>query len=341
MANANPKIISLRPSTSGRVPLKYVNPFVRAPTGRGRPIHLTATALVGPTTSSAPNNQALHNPVPQPIEIYDIKFAFNVQMPTTVYNAISGGAILAQLSINSDMITNGYVPIWCFDESTNIVNEQTVGATNTTPTPNTTASYGEFIWHLPHPLYVRPSDQINVSFQNLGQASIPVTCRVSLSGSVLENVKDPATRKLPYAAAYVSKVFALQTTDSDQSTETQLENTTDDLVFLHKMTGRIDNNAILGSGVHYDDPVQAGGSSIHDLGQIMSILAYTGRGTQLIPYSMNYRDFFGPARAVPLVGALESGDYVIVSLAQASWSGQTNYGQASVGLIGWREVPVR
>ncbi|MHB8734281.1 MAG: hypothetical protein ACYC6M_03155 [Terriglobales bacterium] len=304
---------------------------------RGRPIHLTATTEVAPNSSGSPNNQALHSPILGPIEITDIKFGFNIVLPgpqSPIYLAADGGSILCQLALNDELITNGYIPIWAFDESTNIVNEQTNGATGAASGPTTI--YGEFTWHLPRPLYVRPADQINVSFMNQGQQAIVATCRVSLSGSVLENVTDPETRCLPYAATWVSKVFATASADADQSTELQLANVTDDAIHLQKMTGRVDNFGLPGGTAaavaqHFDDPF---GNA--DLGFSLSVQAYTGRGTQLIPYAVNFRDLFGPARSVPLSGILEPGDYIIAALAEAAVSGI--YGQASIAMIGWREV---
>jgi len=312
------------------------------PANRGRPIHLTATCVVSPSSSNSPNAQALHSPVSQPIEIWDIKFAFNVLIPGSSPNllAMDGGSILAQLTLNDDMITNGYVPIWSFDESTNIVNEQTNGAVNTSGSTDETYNYGEFIWHLPRPLYLRPADQISVSFQNAGQTAVNAVCRVSLSGCVLNNTSDPATRAVPYAASYVSPpIVAEATVQTVQSAETDLENATDDPITLHKMTGRVDNYPTSGVGAnnHFDDSVLAAGTST-DLGFTTSMQAYTGRGTQLIPYSVNIRDLFGPARSVPLCGILEPGDYVLVELAQ---SGTDAYGQVSVAVVGYREIPVR
>lgn len=329
------------------VPRRGRSHWTQAGAFRGRPIHLTATCIVSPSASGSPNNQALHSPVLSPIEIHDIKFAFSIPIPGAAnlvnFLASDGGSILCQLSLNDEPLTNNYVPIWSFDESTNIVNEQTNGYTSgagTAESPYETNVYGEFVWHLPRALYLRPADQLNVSFQNLGQQAIAATCRISLSGCVLENTTDPKTRILPYMSTYLSKVFSEQgVADEDQSTETALANITNDEVHLQKLTGRVDNFAVSGvtAADHFDDPNYWNSLVVNtDLGAALLVQAYTGRGTQLIPYNSTFRDLFGPARALPIGGVLEPGDYIIAALSEPATSGV--YGQASIAMIGWREV---
>lgn len=341
-----PRSVGIPLPLSAAVPRRGRSHWTQAGSFRGRPIHLTATCVVAPSSSGSPNNQALHSPVLSPIEIHDIKFAFSLPIPGAAnlvnYLAADGGSILCQLALNDEPLTNDYVPLWGFDESTNIVNEQTNGATfgaGSAVSPYSTAVYGEFICHLPRALYLRPSDQLNVSFQNLGQQAIPVTCRISLSGCVLEGTTDPKTRILPFFATYVSKVFAQQgVADSDQSTETDLANITNDVLNLHKLVGRIDNYMTTGgaAGTHFDDPTNFAAVATVDLGTALYVQAYTGRGTQLIPYDVLFRNLFGPARAVPLSGQLAPGDYIIAALREAATS--NCYGQAHVAIVGWREV---
>ncbi len=350
VANSPGRLIQPRPvgiplPLSAAVPRRGRSHWTQAGSFRGRPIHLTATCVVAPSSSGSPNNQALHSPVLSPIEIHDIKFAFSLPLPGAAnlvnYLAADGGSILCQLALNDEPITDNYVPIWSFDESTNIVNEQTNGATlgaGSAANPYSTTNYGEFTWHLPRALYLRPADQFNVSFQNLGQQAIPATCRVSLSGCVLENTTDPKTRILPFVSTYVSKVFALDSGDSDASTETDLANTTNDVINLHKLTGRVDNNPLTGAvaSAHFDDSTTLAGTSVVDLGLAIFVQMYTGRGTQLVPYNSTFRDLFGPARAVPISGTLQPGDYIIAALTEEV--ADNVYGQVSLSMIGWREV---
>lgn len=359
VSTAGPRIISPRgPAPS----LPPEPPTGRSPRGRGRllhkqsgafrgrPIHLTASCIVQPNASNSPNNQALHSPVLSPIEITHIKFGYNMLVPGSAPSAsallaLDGMAILAQISLNDDLITNGYVPFWSFDESTNLANEQTAGynsGAGTATSPYQTVIYGEFIWKLPFPLYVRPADQINVSFQNLGQQALSVTCRISMHGCVLENTTDPKTRIIPFVAFYQSIVFNSGSASTDQSSETALANTTDDVIHLQKLTGRVDNYQQFnstGAYLHYDDPnFSSSAHTLGDSGDSLLVQAYTGRGTQLIPYNSTFRDLFGPARAVPLCGVLEPGDYIIAALSGAS---PTTYAQAGIGMTAWREVALQ
>lgn len=311
----------------------------------GRPIHLTGTAIVSANAQASVNNQALHVPTAEPVEISHIKFSY--LMPQVYAGGgspnqglgMDGGGLQVKIGINDDIITNGFVPVWCFDKAINLTNEQLTGTDLANGNVNL---YGEFIWELPRKLYLRPADQITAAFSNQGQQASSLTARISLSGVVLPQGKDPKTRILPYVTSYVGKQFVTTSADSDESNEQQLVNYTNQQLNLTKLIGRLD--VFVSSGAVHTDGLgfSAAGEVNDDFGQqFLSVLALTGKGKPLIPYATTYRlAFCGADRVWNLNGELDPSDYIILSLAKAGSSTPGLYVQAQVGMVGWREVPV-
>lgn len=303
----------------------------------GRPIHLSATATVTANATAGINAQALHNPIGGPIEITCIKFAMNANVAGGTGSEILGSGLGVALDLNGIPITNGYVPIWSFDKTVNFVNEQLTGLVVT--------DYGEFCWYLPRPLWVGPNDQIGATFQNFGMNAAAINARISVSGRVVTT--NPRTRYLPYAAAYSSKVFTtvFGAADSDQSTETDLVNVTNDVIYIQRLTGRYYLYAST-TNIFIEGPaVQAQGAE--DLGCLfLTTQIYTGHGEPVVPYYTTFRNVFcGVNRSWEMGGVpLKPGDYHIVSLSKANDPGSASnipvYGQATVALSGWREIAI-
>jgi hypothetical protein len=312
----------------------------------GRPIHLTATAAVSASAQASVNSQALHVPTAEPIIVTHFKFGYSMAQPYVSGGAVQGlyadgGTLQCQIGLNNDVITNGFVPIWNFGESINLVNEMLMGSENSGGNCN---NYGEFVWELPKPLYLRPADQLSVLFYNVSQLPFALTARFSLQGFVCApGTKDPKSRFLPYAASYVSKIFQTSNADSDSSTEQDLVNNTDTTLYLDKLTGRLDEFTSatsyrsdgMGSNVTgAQEPSDPAGM------YALTLLAQTGKGQTLIPYASTFRAALcGATRAWKFRGGLlEPGDYVIASLILAAQSSFTTYAQAHIGMTGHREV---
>jgi hypothetical protein len=317
---------------------------------QGRPIHLTATAVVNANAGAGVNNQALRNPTGGPMKINQMKFSYNLVEAGLTGLASTGGLLGVQIDVNGKKITSGYIPIWLFGNTTNLVNEQTHGVIGAT----TVNDYAEYCFNLPRPLYIGPDDQVNCEFQHFGQVKTAVNARFSMSGQVV--TKTETSRYLPYAACYMGKVFQTPFTvnDSDNSSETDLCNSTDDVVYIQRLTGRIDE-FFAGTSMHHEglNVVNAGLTlgigGTDDFGcNLLRVTMFTGHGEPIVPYPTIFRNVFcGVTRAWELDGVpLKPGDYYLVNLA-STVSGP-NYTPTStqcqcqpmVGMIGWRKVSV-
>lgn len=328
----------------------------------GSPIHLTATAIVQPGTSVGCNSQALHSPLNYPIEISDFKFGFNVVQ--TVPQAINpsapyldGAALGVSIGLSDEAITKEFIPIWLLGYSTNAANEELTGYVQFVSTGvYNVYNYAEYVWHLRNPLIIMPTDQLTVAFQHYGQVNSPINARFSAQGRVVPNLPAPATRKLPYAAAYTSKVFqtAVGAADSDTSTEMDLYNQTDDVIRLQRFVGRMDLfiNGVDGlQGNHTDAPGALNDSNssftADDIAaNLMTCQLFTGHGEPIVPYPALFRSVFsGVTRSWELHDVpLEAGDYFIAALTKAVGAANAAtpavYAQAYIGMTGERDVGI-
>lgn len=201
-----------------------------APARASTPLHLTATTTLGSNTTGGVNTVALKNPLGGAMEIREIKFAIT---GPPLYNGSSnvgyGGIIGAKLDVGAHPLTNGYVPVGNFGRPIGLFSEQILSNINN--------SISEFSWKLPRPLYVPAGAVITPTFQHRGLVTDSLSVRVSYSG---RSVSGPMPKKIfiPYASCFVSKNFPSDTAGSDQSTELDLINPFDDVLYIHRFVGR-------------------------------------------------------------------------------------------------------
>jgi len=319
----------------------------------GRPIHLTGSTNINANSSASINNQALHSPVAGHIMLQKFKFGALINWPSRMQNgdyaAFSGGAVSVQVQLNDQPITKGFVPIWNFGRSINPINEQIPNAvTNSLSNVNI---YDEFDFDLPKPMLYTPSDQLNVSFQHNGQQAITATVRFSAAGRVLpDSFRRPTSRHLPYVASYTTKTFstALAAADFDMSTETDLYNATNEIIYLQRLSGRL-NLSLTGSYSNTDGGSLANtGAGItggqDDLSSdLLTLTVLSAHGDVWVPNGATFREVFSPVTRTWELDNQEllPGDYVIANFTKAAGAGGAAvYAQASVALVGVRELSV-
>lgn len=203
------------------------------------PMHLTASATVQPNSSGGVNAVALKNPTGQPMEILEIKFS----LFCTITNAgNAGGTIGCKLDMGNFSMTNGFVPVALFGRMENQIAEENLGDSGSGASPGTVIGgyQNEFVWRLPHPLYV-PADSVLIpQFQHRGLINNEVIVRISYSArSIAPGAAPPKKLAIPYAAFYAAKLIDAAVVGTDNSFETDLVNPFDEPIIIQRFGGRI------------------------------------------------------------------------------------------------------
>lgn len=298
------------------------------------PIHLTATTSLASNTTGGVNTVALKNPMGGAMEVHEIKFQVTGPLSQTNAN-VFGGIIAAKLDIGSHPLTNGYVPIWSLGRSLGL------GAENLIRNVNNAIS--EFSWRLARPLYVPADAVITPTFQHRGLITNSLSVRVSYVGRSF-NRRGPLPQKvyIPYASAYVSKNFSIDSADTDESTELELINPFDSPLFIQRFTGRCQFYWNDGSANNYATDSQMG--SIVSGGQLMTVRMVDSNGRPIIRnFTVFYTAFPQPTRSWELDGkaVMDPQSYYRVFTRKSAPTAALNIPattQIFVGCVGWREI---
>lgn len=330
-------------------------------TSRGQPLFLNAKTTVAPNSTGGVNSIALRNPMHRPMEILAISFEMEMTgfqgagalpLPDEPPLNVLGGLIACKLDLGQWPITNGFVPTWSFGRSEQAFDEATQSSAviidPTSPTGVREATTQSYIWRLPRPLYV-PNDSVLVpNFQHRGLFAKPVDVNVGYVCRSLPKGYEPKKIILPYAAAFVSKNFDVNTIagsvsgfDTDESTETDLTNSFDEELCLQRFSGRalMYNNGAPSLSDETGQPLSAWASAG------LTVRMVDSHGRPIIPNFTPFRTAFaGMTRSWEMDAGqmLDPRSYYNAILRVNSLgvppADQFYTLQAMIGMVGWREM---
>ena len=284
----------------------------------GSPISLTATATLQAASSRVPNNIALKNPTPDPIEINEINFHGH-----SAGLSIEGGAIGFKLELaNVGSVSDNFVPMWLFDRSTQLYTGETIQDVQA-ETPDNLAETN-FTWKLKTPLYLLPGETLTASFAHYGLIPEDITVDITYRGRVIVGHPRPATRVMPFIAVWqgdsidlsfvTAEADTLVTAETD-STENDLINSQNESVTVNKMVGRLLTLPNQTDGTQLSDQVQP------IIDQIFDVNLRTSHGFELTKDFFPFRLVFAVEdRSFPGGFTLHPGDYVMAQV-RASQNG--------------------
>lgn len=207
----------------------------------GSPIFLSGSVKLRSGNNGAPNTAALRNPTPHYIEISEIRFNTKVE-DFNCGIGIAGVSLLISFDGQTSYpITNGYVPLWSFDKSENLlIGEYAGGNPRGGPGNQSVSSY---VWRLRNPIQIPPGGIIIPDFKHFGLTVADITMWIGYAGRVIVNA--PTARPIvPYVAFYDTKAVDTNFLDNQatvdyESTELDLINNSTEIVHVHTLTGRL------------------------------------------------------------------------------------------------------
>lgn len=225
---------------------KIADSLVQLPVAEGHPIALEGSVTLASQEESPVEDAArLSNSTGYVMEISEIRFSLS-----TPGNNVSGGMVLCRLTLGDALkITKGYIPLASFCRSNQLYfSEQAfTGANISGGGLNDLLAFGDYVWRLPHPIYVPPGGILQPAFKHTGFIPDDITVKVTYLGRTLPGAY-PKEFNLPYVAAWVCPAIDLSfqfdgsplTTTAEQSSDEQdLANETDGTVHVESMVGRI------------------------------------------------------------------------------------------------------
>lgn len=312
------------------------------------PLHLTSrVTTIQLQSGGSVNAIALRNPHHLAMEINEIKFRVKLADGDTAQNGpppdfqkINGQSILVGLTLVDETgskrtkMTGTQVPAWCFGPG------KWRGYVDLEYQEDDDFAVAEYSWPLAQPFYVPEGYGIEPVLSATGLITSAVTSftfQMTVCGrSLMPEAPKPSESRVPFATAYVSKPFdAFGAPGTDESTETDLMNTTGVTLHVDRFVGRC--NLFQNSGTEgRDDDFEYSQSAV-------TMRMMNSRGDAIIDRFTPFRSIFvTDERSLPMYHDMLPGDYYRVFLiSDFASSDHTNNGVVSVALTGWRPVPLR
>ena len=303
-------------------------PAVKSPRGLTsvrRPIVLTSEVTVDANATKSPDLLKLKNPTGEHFAIREIRFGLQIASGSAL---ITGGAVGAKLDLGSQSLTNAHVPVWSFGRYIS----RDADAPSDSFHQNYPGSPHFFRWKLRHPLYVPSGASLACEFQHRGTVSSPIVASVTYVGHTLETAAAPSRVRLPWTAAYSSKVFLSAAADSDISSAAALINPFSTPIFLERFTGRL-NFLVPGSSVNH----------AFSANSTLLLKIRHSSGVPLVREFTPFRQVFGAYSHSweQRDSILDPGTSYLVTvdkLADADEHPELEALQADVGMVGWRDL---
>jgi hypothetical protein len=291
---------------------------------KGIPIHLYGSVTVTPNSSAAVNGVALKNPNPGPMLINEIKFM--ISGASLALQSMSGGGLRCRLDMGKIPLSNGSIPLWLYGRVENLTQEGN-------------SRFMTFKWKLPRPIFVPSGAAIIPTFYHAGiPGDTPVVASVAYGGRAFGPDFSPRKIYLPYVAGYTTKIFDIDESTADTSSETDLVNQFDTPLVVDRITGRIDS---LTTNNTQDDYV----ANLYPAAvELVTLRMWDSLGNSIVrSYTPLYTVCHGVMRSWQLDGkvTLPPGAYYIADFLKNAPGYTTNSGnrlQAGIAINAWREV---
>lgn len=222
-------------------------------TYEGLPVLFSGTATLQSSSPGNPNNLAFVNTTGSPVEIY--KIAIYIGNSAATDQTVSGSQVLMSLNSPWGPITNGFIPVFCFGRMRQFWTSEVQGTPVVqggglaVPSP----TWGEFTWRLSNPIPLEPGQALQPLFKHSGSVPNQITVRAVFFGRT-RSVHFGKEINLPYVAAWNAPQIdmSFQTNNALPSTytveyassETDLQNTTDNVLYVESLIGRIVSRAL-------------------------------------------------------------------------------------------------
>lgn len=323
-----------------------------------KPLFLNAKTNLGSNTTGGVNAIALRNPMHLPMEILAISFQlempglFAIEENVVPVGNILGGIISAKMDLGQYPLTNGYVPVWNMGRSIQAYDEAPNWGVSVTdlssPTGVSFPTTQTYLWKLARPLFVPADSVVTPTFQHKGLFTDSISVNIGYWARSLPMGYEPKHISLPYAAAFQTKNFDLTQIINDGipqqqvSTETDLVNSFDEPLTLQRFTGRalMYNNANPKLSDETGQPLSAWANAG------LSVRMVDSHGRPIIPQFTNFRTAFaGMTRSWEMDAkqVMDPRSYYIATvnvddLRSPAVDTDAFTLQASIGLVGWREI---
>jgi hypothetical protein len=238
-----------------------------------------------------------------------------------------------RLRLGSEELTKGFVPLGCLGK---VLNDETSMGNG---------GHNSFVWRLPKPLYVPPSELLVPSFFTAPGASAPndYPHEVSYAGYSLEGEPPPSEVHLPWASAWVPRKVLVPADVATSQNYIDISKTGDFPnpfpVPLHvqRFIGRYEFGT-------YSESANVG----QDLaGFLTTVTATDSAGNILVRDPTPFSHLFSPIDRCWTVNAVlpPKGFYRFRMernfAGYAVYSGTPTYFNLGIGMVGWRTVPYR
>ncbi len=294
------------------------------PEYQGSPIFLSASEAVDPFSEASLSAHALKNPSGEAMEIREIRFQVNNDD-----DEIGGANMSCRLDLGKLPLTSGFIPIWNFGRGEDMVGEtlETVGAGD---------KDRQFRWKLPRPLFIPAGGSLSAKLKHEGGITAALTGRVSYLGRTLpKGAPIPKKLAVPYISFYRSKAFSGSSADTDESSESDLQNPFDVPLMVERFTGRV--------ATFYD------GSSYEYLYpeiemDLLTLKMIASNGWPLVRDYSVFGGVFDPStRSWECPHLLDPGAFYKLQYSKLAASPGSGFGagysfRALVSMVGWREV---
>ena len=331
------------------------------------PLILTAGAIVAPRSDQALDPVALANPNGLPWVLHEIRWRLLPQ--TGTYRSeggfMSGLGVGVKMDLGQAAVSDAYFPVGDFAsmrdtyEGAGPLFSLPVNA----PGNATTLSFPSYYsWRLKYPLFIPQGRVLNCIARALGQANFGARVDVIYIGRTWDVTKPlPKKVMVPWAASYESKNFDFlnnQPVGTDQSTSVDISNSFQTPLEIDKISCRVGivynttfapaDSGFTDTNPIYEDPVDF-------RNRLMRLRLRSSRGFDILRewaylggvFPANWRTWQVPGRWAMAPGEFYTAYLNVVPsdsnnppAGTIAVSGGPARGQASVGLVGYREVPV-
>ena len=282
----------------------------------GDPIVLFGQVTLSSGSSELVNAISLKNPTPHPIEIHEIRFNGH-----SVSLAMAAGIVGARFALPGDLgVSDNFIPWWLFDRSEQLHYGESVQE-NSSQIPDD-ISEADYVWRLHTPLLILPGEILTPNLQHNGLIAADIACTITYNGRVRVGMPIPSSRVIPFIAvwnapsidfAYLVSQYSAGgpndfTVDSE-SPENALINSSDSVVVIRRLTGRLMTENQGNNNTIFSDEIQP----IIDM--LVNVQMQTSYGFQIVRDFTPVRLLFArDTRDYELYLPLQPGEYLLAQI---------------------------
>jgi hypothetical protein len=272
---------------------------------------------------------------------------------------MSGLSVGVKMDLGSASVADAYFPVGNFASGRDIFESEPALLTLPPDAPGaaTALAYpSTYGWRLKYPLFIPAGKTLNCVVRALGQVNYGVRVDVAYIGRTWDVTKPlPKTVRVPWASSYESKNFDFTnaaTATTDAATTLDLTNPFSQPLEIDRLSGRIAivYNKTYGNLSTDSNPVNE--DPIDFRLRLLNMTMRSSRGFDIIRTPVRFGSIFPPnwpTWIVPGSWAMAPNEFYRVALQtiasnmnEAVYTPDRNVAraQASVGLVGYRNVPV-